>query len=110
MGRGPGHLEPQSPGGSRLELYQEQFHSDNMDDVMLTRDWFEVDGGFRDGDRWRSCCRDLCQRLRGGGGMTDLSALERRKKAQEWTNVFRCRIPPQKGGAVLACAYRSARA
>jgi len=91
--RGSSLYPPTSPreaSASRQDLFQDTL-SDDPAHAAASRHWLEPDHtGVAFGGRpsWRNCCRDLCQRLRSGGGITDLSALERRQKAQEWTSVF----------------------
>ncbi|KAL1524077.1 hypothetical protein AB1Y20_018987 [Prymnesium parvum] len=78
--------------GSRTDLFADQpsdasLHEPTSADGTISRSWLEAELSAPSGS-WRTCCRDLCHRLRLGGGVSDLSALERRQKAQEWSNVF----------------------
>jgi len=102
-------MHDESASGSRLDLFHhgttcsdDPAHSGGSsgtgrttDVEMIGRHWLDHDqSGTFQSPSWKSCCHVLCraisQRWTTGLRADDLSAHERRQKAQEWSNVFRC--------------------
>ncbi|KAL3926546.1 MAG: hypothetical protein SGPRY_003252 [Prymnesium sp.] len=89
----PRAMGPDSPRTSQQDLLQVPL-SDQPADVPshpLARSYLATSLGEHSRERagWRSWCGDLCEWVRRGGMASELSSLERRQKAQEWSNVFR---------------------
>jgi len=122
IGRHGAKLGEVSPTGSRQDLFTQGSCSDDpmhfgvvknskggAEVEILSRRWLEADhtGTFQSASPWKCChvlCQTISQRWSGGLRADDLSAHERRQKAQEWTNVF-SDAEPDSGAMSLASSF-----